>query len=277
MTKLEIIARCCRTIPSGLRGKARLTKNLLGSQLNARDVRIRDRSGNLYLIPSLREPVGFHLLIDGVYEQEVQSFILQRLEEGSVFVDVGANIGAVTIPAARTAGRVLAIEASPSVFPYLAQNIKANHLENVRCMNVAAGREEAYLPFYTAPMEHFGMGSFGPQFNAQPTQVPAVALDQILADEKIGRVDLIKIDVEGFELAVLQGARRLLANDRPPVIIFEFCDWAEARVPDGKVGDAQRFLASLGYSMWRLRDFSNRRPALAQPIVQGFEMLVAAR
>ncbi len=267
-------------VPARLRGKTRLAKALLGSRLEARDVELKDRYSNRFLVPSLREPIGFHLLIDGIYEKEVLEFILSRLQTGSTFVDVGANIGAISIPAARKvgdSGRVLAIEASPKVFPYLERNVILNQLSHVRCFNVAASSETGQLPFYEAPVDHFGMGSLGTQFDKPPVTIMANTLDQILAEEKIEQVDLLKIDVEGFEVRVLQGAQQLLHGKRPPLIIFEFCDWAEARVPDGKIGDAQQTLLDWGFSIWRLNEYASHRDQLLAVVETGCGMLVAKK
>src|SRR4030095_2796953 len=107
--------------------------------------------------------------------------------------------------------------------------------------------------------------------------VPAQTLDDILGEESIERVDLLKMDVEGFEAAVLQGARKLLNSHDAPLILFEFCDWAEARVPGGEVGNAQRLLLEWGYRLWRLSDFVRGRPSLDNVLTVGFETLVAVK
>ena len=279
-TNFGRIARFCRIIPAGLRGKTRLMKALLSSRLNAHNVELKDRFSNRFLVPSLQEPIGFYLLIDGVYEKEVSEFVLSRLQIGSTFIDVGANIGAHSIPAARkvgVSGKVLAIEASPKVFPYLERNVELNQLTNVRCFNVAASHEKGELPFYEAPLDKFGMGSLGAQFQAKPVTIPVRTLDQTVSEEKIAQVDLLKIDVEGFEVRVLQGAQGLLKNGKLPLIIFEFCDWAEGRVPDGKVGDAQQLLLDAGFSIWRLEDFTKGWTPLNEPITTGFINLVAQK
>jgi Methyltransferase FkbM domain len=63
----------------------------------------------------------------------------------------------------------------------------------------------------------------------------------MLSRMDIHEVDVIKIDVEGAEKGVLHGAQRLLASERPPIIVFEFADWAEARIPDQQPGDGRHF------------------------------------
>jgi FkbM family methyltransferase len=255
---------------------------MLRSFLQAEDVMVNDRAGFRYMVPSLREPVAFHLLIDGTYEPETLRLVLNRLGPGSTFVDVGANIGAFTIPAARkvgAAGRVVAIEASPLVFSYLAQNVAVNRISNVHLRFCAATDSESLaLAFYEAPPDHFGMGSLAAQFQAKPTAVPGESLDGILAQENIAEVTVLKVDVEGFESAVLRGAARLLNSPHPPIVIFEFCDWAEARVPNAKVGEAQRLLRKYGYTLWFLHDFGRRgsRP-LVRDLLVGSAMLVAEK
>jgi FkbM family methyltransferase len=245
------------------------------------DLVIRDREGSVFLVPSLAEPIALHLFADGVYESEVAAFLQDHLRPGGVFVDVGANIGVFTLLAARRvgpAGKVIAVEASPRVFSYLEHNVRANGLTNVSLKHTAASHQESPgVPFYDAPLDHFGMGALSPQFNAQPTPVRARKLDAILAEEKLGRVDLMKLDVEGFEADVFRGASQLLAAETPPLIVFEFLDWAKARMPNGKVGDAQRILRDCGYTLWRLDDFMKNRPPLTQVLTEGSAMLVAAR
>lgn len=279
---LRLTAGFLRLLPAGTRGKTRTAKFILRPVLRTRDVTVRDRDGCRYVVPSLREPVAFHLFFDGVYERETLRFLFSRLGPGSTFVDVGANIGAMTIPVARhvgAMGQVVAIEASPRVFRYLAHNVAANEISNVRLKCCAASDSEALeLTFYEAPAECFGSGSVGPQSSALQTTVPAAPLDRILAAEDITHVDVLKVDVEGFESAVFRGATRLLNGPNPPIVVFEFDGWAEARTPNTKVGDAQRLLREYGYALWLLNDFGHRNArSLDRELREGGAMLVAEK
>jgi FkbM family methyltransferase len=279
--RLERTAKALRWIPAETPGKARLAKRLLGSCLEAQDVMVKGRSGVTFLTPSLREPVGFNLLVDGVYEAEVLNFAFGLIRPGAVIIDVGANIGAFTLPVAKEVGEsgcVIAIEASPRVFPYLERNVSLNALSNVYLVQCAAFNcDRQAVSFYDASIDRFGKGSLGSHYHADRVSVPTRTLDNIVREQRIGRVDLIKIDVEGGEVLVLQGAQCLLTGDRPPIIVFEFCDWAEESVLGGQRGCAQRLLRDWGYQLWRLADFSRGRPPLREILTSGFEMLVAVR
>ena len=276
---LQLCSRLLRLCPAEVRGKTRLATALLRPWRRCGDIVVRARDGSEFLVPSLGEPIARHLLADGVYEPDLTAFLMHRLQPGSVFVDVGANIGVFTMVAARAvgpAGKVIAVEASPRIYSYLEHNVRANGFRNIRPRHCAASCEErANVLFYDAPADHFGMGALSPLFGSQPTPVPALKLDDLLAEEGIGRVDLIKLDVQGFEAGVFRGAHQLLTTEPRPLIVFEFVDWAEGRVPNGKPGDAQRILREYGYTLWRLEDFAANRRPLAEVVTEGFHMHVA--
>jgi FkbM family methyltransferase len=281
MRRLKYISRVLRLLPPETPGKARFARHLLGSCLQARDITVSGRGGITFRVPSLREPIGFYLLIDGVYEARAVNFVLELLKPGMAFIDIGANIGVFTLPAALRvgpAGCVIAIEPSPRVFPSLERNVAINGLTNVRLIQCAAfNSDNQTVPFYEAPVDHFGMGSLGTQFDAKPIPVLTLTLDYILGEQMIERVDVIKVDVEGFEAAVFQGAEKILTGNKTPIVVFEFCDWAEARVPGGRIGAAQRTLKDWGYRIWRLDDLTLGKSPLMDVLTSGFETLVAMK
>jgi predicted RNA methylase len=90
------------------------------------------------LLPNLLEHGGLCVAVDGGYELEILEFLENRLERNSVLVDFDANIGFLAVPFARKAARVIAIEASPKVQPYLRQNVQLNGLSNITIVDCAA-------------------------------------------------------------------------------------------------------------------------------------------
>ncbi len=261
------------------RGKARLARLVLAVLGADRVAVIPDRLGNRIKVPNLIEPIAFELWLDGVYEPAVQDVILAASGSGGTILDVGANIGVLSLQIARRLARgtdILAVEASPRVGALLQENIASNETGKVAMIACAAvGTDGVRIPFFDAPPHKFGMGSRTAFFADGATEVAGRTLDSIVAERGISRVPVIKIDVEGHEIDVLAGASRIIASDRP-LVVFEFNDWAEDQAPGHRAGDAQAWLIHHGYRVWRLDDFVAGRPPLDAPMTKGSDMLVAA-
>jgi FkbM family methyltransferase len=276
--RLRTASRLLRLCPAGMPGRMRVAKLLFGDGLKSRDISIQGHDGLRFLVPCLREPIALHLFVDGEYERETLRVLLRILAEGAIYVDVGANIGVFALPAARQVGahgKVIGVEASPAVFPYLEHNVAANDLPNVFLYECAlCDHDDLIAQFWEAPATKFGMGALAPQFEVEPVNVRTRTLDSVLSDLEIEHVDVLKVDVEGFEAGVFRGAQRLLSGPNPPIVIFEFCDWAEQRSGQGP-GAAQRVIADYGYTLWRLKHFPNGAP-LDGLVTEGSDMLVAA-
>jgi FkbM family methyltransferase len=266
-----------RALPR-FRGKWRFARALLGASAKKNPILIRDKYGNQMVVPNLTDTVGFALGVDGVYEDDAIEVLRTRLDRNSVFVDVGANIGAFSLALASTAKQVLAIEASPPILPFLRRNVEISRRTNISVVGCAVS---AYgidsVPFYVAPMDRFGMGSSAAHFDVQPLSVPACTLDSLVRDLDGGRIGAIKIDVEGFEAHVLLGAQELLDSPSAPLIVFEFGDWAEGKAFPGKVGWAQEILMARGYKLWTLPDYIRRAAPLKRPMLTDTHALVASR
>ena len=137
------------------------------------------------------------------------------LECGSVFIDVGANIGTHSLAAASLVGargRIVAFEASPRTCKFLRKNIELNGFENIEVINSAVGDRDGNLLFSDFTQDDVNR----PSIDGGGNEVEIVRLDSII-DEK--NIRLLKIDVEGFEPAVFQGGLNTLAIVE--VVIFE--------------------------------------------------------
>jgi FkbM family methyltransferase len=273
------LAAIIRALPVEMRGKARLARMLLGQSLHRSGI-VNDRYGNKLRVASYAEPVGFNLLINGLYGSADMRFMLSQLRPGALFVDVGANIGAYTLPAARAVlpgGLVLAIEPSPSMLPILEDNITRNQLQNVMVLPVAAGETEGSFPFFEAPADRPGMSSLTNLFGHDPVNVQIRRLDRMVLEAGHGVPDLIKVDVEGHEESVFRGAEAVLRGASPPTLLFEFLDWGERQARLGGVGATQRLLREWGFELWRLNDFLRGAPPIKEVLQQGSDMLVGIR
>jgi FkbM family methyltransferase len=267
-----------RLIPDRLPGKTRLGRILLRPFQSQAPAVLKDRAGCTYVMPSYAEPTALHIFTFGAYERDTQEVILKFLPKNGTFIDVGANIGTLVIPIgkARPQVSIICIEADSDIHSFLKENLNRNGCERVQTVCCVAGATDGQLvAFYRAPDHKFGMGSLGPQFCKVPIMVQQQSLDCMLSRMDIQEVDVIKIDVEGAEKGVLHGAQRLLASERPPIIVFEFADWAEARIPDQQPGDAQTFLLASGYHLFRLQRGGGVGEELLAPMRRGFAMLLA--
>lgn len=163
------------------------------------------------------------------YEPEVWRCLMRELRPGDVFVDVGAFIGLYTIAAAKRcgrAGRVYGFEPDPENYRLLTEHIRLNRLSDVIVAEAKAVSSESGLAVFTpgrGSESHLGTGPAG-----AGNRVPVTTLDESI---KAGRMDVLKIDVEGFEQAVLEGASRLLADPRrkPRAIFMEAHPFAWGR------------------------------------------------
>jgi FkbM family methyltransferase len=151
---------------------------------------------------------------------------LSCLTAGSWVIDVGANVGIVTgqmCAAVGPGGRVTALEPVPANADRLRSLARDNGLAHLEVVQVAAaeaaGRQALHLP----PEGNSGWGSFSASWlDSGSLEVELQPLDDLVASRRTPdhpRVDLVKVDVEGYEFEVLEGARRMLAADRPVLVI----------------------------------------------------------
>ena len=153
------------------------------------------------------------------YEPVMWTQLMGSLRPGSVFVDVGACLGLYAVAAGRRCGpqgRVFAFEPEPSLYPLLVENLSVNRLERtVDALAFAVGDRDGDVAFRA------GRGAESqvvPVADATDRAVTCVKLDSVLDGTN---VDVMKIDVEGYEDFVLRGAQTLLSDDsRAPSVMF---------------------------------------------------------
>ena len=167
------------------------------------------------------------LYVAGSFEPNEFAFLDRLLKPGMTFVDVGANEGLFSVFAARrlgSAGRVVAVEPSSRERRQLARNVERNRLGNVTIVPHALGSEAGSARLRIAGALHGGHNTFGDFVHEGASAVGAEevlveTLDALARRLALGRVDVVKIDVEGAELKVLNGMRDLLRTARPVLLI----------------------------------------------------------
>ena len=184
---------------------------------------------------STEDLIQRHIYVFGVWEPNLTYWIQDRLEPGDTFVDVGANIGYFTMLAASCIGQngwSVAIEASPSIFELLNENLEINNIgSRVRTVNLAASDQDGILTVYGGPSGNLGLTTMVPNHDLQiETTIGAKPLNEILTEEEIAGARLIKIDVEGLEGPVVRGLLPILGSCRKDLeIVLEVNGQASSR------------------------------------------------
>jgi len=155
----------------------------------------------------------------GLHEFPDMSLLLDFLREEDLFIDIGSNVGSYTILACGAKkARGFAFEPIPDTYEKLKENIRLNHIENiVQAFNIGLGSAVGELSF-TSSMDCMNHALSDGEIHSGAIIVKVSTLDLILKDES---PTLIKIDVEGFETPVLQGAEHSLSNPSLKVVIME--------------------------------------------------------
>jgi FkbM family methyltransferase len=139
------------------------------------------------------------------------------LPKGGRVLDLGAHIGTFALATAANGYEVLAVEASPTNASVLQASIERNHFTNMRLVNAAVSDKAGSLEFCSyGPYGHVAT----PLTDFPRITVPALPIDDLLAEHGWDKVDFIKMDIEGSEVAGLEGLRSLLSRpDAPPILV----------------------------------------------------------
>lgn len=175
--------------------------------------------GSRFVLGSLSGEGGGASVYFDMMETEQTAEMLRSISSGGVFFDIGANVGYYSILASRLVGangRVVAFEPVVRNLAYLQRHVELNSAWNVTVLPFAVAGENGILSFSTGPDN--AMGSIDRSGGSADVLVPAVTLDDI--SSRLGLIpDVIKIDVEGAEMEVLEGGRRTI-GDRGPTIFL---------------------------------------------------------
>jgi FkbM family methyltransferase len=205
------------------------------------------------------------VFVTGRYEPN-EFFLLQRiLKPGMTFIDAGANMGLYSVFAARRVGprgMVLAIEPSGRELAILEKNVKLNALSNVRTQRKALSDRAAVVELSVAPLEKSGhntLGAFAYDTALDHRErVQTEKLDDLVHSEGLSRVDVIKMDIEGAEMAALRGAEETLRQFKP-VLLLELSD----RALQHQETNSLEVLALLDQHGYRIFCFD---PAVGSPV-----------
>jgi len=243
---------------------------------NARGtVTVIDYDGDLTMDLSLSEHMQRRIFWMGFYSQGVVALIKRTVTEGMTVLDVGANVGEITLVCSKlvgTSGHVFAFEPAERIRESLTRNVNANAIKNVSISSVGLADYDGSATIYEscgqgAPDdEHHGLGSLygNPSEHCSLGVIKITQLDRVCEELSIQRIDLIKIDVEGAELACLRGAKNIISSMRPRIII-EIQAYSSHRAGYDQ-GDILDFLSTFGYEFHLIDARGKTTPILKESL-----------
>lgn len=216
-----------------MNGKVSLAQSLLRRCFRrAKAVtRITDFDGDMVISLRLSEHMQRRIFWMGYYNRDIVAVLKNILRPGMVLFDIGANIGEITLVAAKlvgASGQVVAFEPMTDIAASLERNVADNHLDHVVLARFGLADTISAAPIYAScgqgetGDEHHGLGSLygGDSPANSPVQtIQLTTLDAYLQEHPVSRIDVVKIDIEGAELPCLKGAARTLERHRPILII----------------------------------------------------------
>ncbi len=204
----------------------------------------RVKSGPLKIMAGAGAGQGLFCAISGLdYEPELR-WLIDFLQEGDTFIDIGGNIGVYSLYAAWKVGprgKVICVEPGPDAFRVLSENRRGNGFEErIELHHAAASSQTGHLYLTGDPQRWHSL-----RLSDTPPgeQIEVVTIDQLA--EKSQKITAIKIDAEGAEWAILQGAQKTIRTHRPTIIFEEL---------PGSDGSAREFLQESGYNISSIGD-----------------------
>jgi FkbM family methyltransferase len=187
-------------------------------------------------------------------ERRLTRWLIQNIQVGDCFVDVGAHLGFYSLLGAKLGAKVLAIEASPRTYAWLKANLEMNQETNVEALNLAMADTKGELTFTQYPVYYSEYNSLNQKAlrqipkGAEALTIASETLDGLLSERTLVPT-CIKIDVEGAEELVIRGAVGTLMQHKPWVVL-EIADGVQQRQEPHRM--ASELLTGCGYEAYRI-------------------------
>lgn len=196
-----------------------------------------------------RRGVPFDILNFDYYEKEDELVFFSQLKENAVILDIGANIGWYSLLFSKRLpqSKIYSFEPITDTYKYLMKNIALNHVSNIFPFNIGLSEKEGFSTYYYFP-EGSVLASEKNLINcpkAKEITCRVDTLDKFMFTKKLGKLDLIKCDVEGAELSVIKGGLNTIRKFLPILFIELFERWTLQF--NYHPNDVIRLLSDIGY------------------------------
>lgn len=194
-----------------------------------RPKKVRVKRNNIYWNLDLSEAIDLSIYLTGSFERSTLKSMLRKLSDDAVVIDIGANVGAHTLPLAQylVFGKVIAVEPTVWAFERLRKNLDLNQslnarVESIQCGLVETNSDQLETRIYSSwPLLGHGHHLHG-GVSHSTSGADAVTLDTLVEKLGLNRIDLIKLDVDGHEYSVVKGGEKTFSRFRPLLMM----EWA---------------------------------------------------
>ena len=211
--------------------------------------------GGATVVLNKQDPVVSGALTFRIYERNEIAFFKRILEPGQTMLDIGANVGLYTALAGKIigpAGRIMSFEPDLQSLKYLKETVSKNNLDFAEVINAAASDQWGSARLHVSNSNRGDNRLYANELSDESFEVETVRVDDLLMDRGIASVDVIKIDVQGFEGQVISGMEKTLKESQNLRMLMEF--WPKGLEDAGS--DSEQLLIkleSLGLRVYELK------------------------
>jgi FkbM family methyltransferase len=168
----------------------------------------------------IRLPLRYARYYEDNYERDTFGFFEKNIKPNQTILDIGAHIGLYSVffsKKLKNTGKVICFEPTPGTFSILKQTVELNHLENCKLVNAAIADKSGIMKFNLTTADGEGSNANSlvrTERSVNSTEVKVFSIDEYRRSEEL-RIDVLKIDVEGYELNALKGAKETFLTDKP--------------------------------------------------------------
>jgi len=197
------------------------------------------------------------LFVRGIYDPNLAVIVNALLPKNGVLIDVGSNMGYCSLLASEVVGedgKIIAIEPSERDFIRLLDNINLNNLKNVSSYRLVISDREGDASILIASEERSALNTLGTEFAYKGVEklrsetVKSTTLDAFIEEERIEKIDVLKLDIEGSEYQALKGAKNSIEKFRPTIILG--LNGVALKANHSSVDDVDALLRELRYKAY---------------------------
>ncbi len=245
-------------LPEALKFRtAKALYNYESVKFNGIDIVTPLQNDGLVCLVNTKDLIGWKIFFFGEYELDTNKILELYLKQDDIVLEAGANIGSETLLISKLASRgtVYCFEPNPYSFERLKINVSINELKNVYSYDYALGESDSQIKFHIYPKGFCNSGMSSKYMETPITHeitVEQKTVDTFISENKITKLDFIKMDIQGAEMDLITGASETLKRFKPTI-------FTEACEPYNDTKKLYELLVSLGYEVFLIKNLKTEK------------------